>query len=133
MSSAQCLHDDVVEDLLWNSLDGNVLKQRGKDRSSEDALPQKGQVSTSPHPLSGRSPLRDGVEPEATLKNEAEGPFPILSVFIFAALCFDLLGDYALPVYLFAVLLGSAVVISLCIKPPRHPVLAGERWPSFYK
>jgi len=122
VSSAQCLHDDVVEDLLWNSLDGNVLKQRGKDRSLEDALPQKGQiggmrvqVSTSPHPLSGRSPLRDGVEPEATLKNEAEGPFPILSVFIFAAL------------------LGSAVAISLCIKPPRHQVLAGERWPSFYK
>ena len=45
MSSTQCLHDGVVEDLLWNSLDGNVfLKQRGKDRSLEDLLPQKGQI-----------------------------------------------------------------------------------------
>jgi len=50
------LHD-VVEDLFWNSLDGNVLKQRGKDRSLEDLLPQKGhiggirvQLSTSTHP-----------------------------------------------------------------------------------
>jgi len=34
--------DGVVEDLLWNSLDGTVLKQRGKDRSLEDLLPQKG-------------------------------------------------------------------------------------------
>ena len=40
----QCLHDVVVEDLLWNSLDGNALKQRGKDRSFEDLLPQKGQI-----------------------------------------------------------------------------------------
>ena len=30
----------------------------------------------------GRSPLRDGVEPEAIVKNEAEGPFPILRGFI---------------------------------------------------
>ena len=59
MSSTQCLHDVVVEDLLWNSLDGNVLKQRGKDRSLEDLLSQKGQIggirlqlSTSTHPLS---------------------------------------------------------------------------------
>jgi len=36
--------DGVVEDLLWNSLDGTVLKQRGKDRSLEDLLPQKGQI-----------------------------------------------------------------------------------------
>jgi len=56
VSSTQCLHDDVVEDLLWNSLDGNVSKQRGKDRSSKDVLPQKGQIggirvqlSTSTH------------------------------------------------------------------------------------
>jgi hypothetical protein len=27
VSSTQCLHGAVVEDLLWNSLDGNVLKQ----------------------------------------------------------------------------------------------------------
>ena len=44
MSSTQCLHDGVVEDLVWNSLDGNVLKQRGKDRSLEDVLPQKGHI-----------------------------------------------------------------------------------------
>jgi hypothetical protein len=45
VSSTQCLEDDgVVEDLLWNSLDGNVLKQRGKDRSWEDLLPQKMQI-----------------------------------------------------------------------------------------
>ena len=44
MSSTKCLHDVVVEDLLWNSLDGNVSKQRGKDRSLEDLLPQKGQI-----------------------------------------------------------------------------------------
>jgi len=57
VSSTQYLHDGVVEDLLWNSFDGNVLKQRGKDRSLEDLLPQKGhiggirvQLSTSTHP-----------------------------------------------------------------------------------
>jgi hypothetical protein len=52
-------HDGVVEDLLWNSLDGNVLKQRGKDRSLEDVLPQKEHIASS------------------ILKNEAEGLFPI--------------------------------------------------------
>jgi len=36
--------DGVVEYLLWNSLDGNVLKQRGKDRSLEDILPQTRQI-----------------------------------------------------------------------------------------
>jgi hypothetical protein len=52
-------HDVVVEDLLWNSLEGNALKQQGKDRSLEDVLPQNGhigrmrvQLSTSIHPLS---------------------------------------------------------------------------------
>jgi len=40
----KCLYDVVVEDLLWNSLDDTVLKQRGKDRSLEDLLPQKGQI-----------------------------------------------------------------------------------------
>ena len=44
MSNTQCLHDVVVEDLLWNSLDGNVLKQRSEDRSLEDLLPKKGQI-----------------------------------------------------------------------------------------
>ena len=44
MSSTKCPHDVVVEDLLWNSLDGNVSKQRAKDRSLEDLLPQKGQI-----------------------------------------------------------------------------------------
>ena len=34
----------MVEDLLWNSLEGNVSKQRAKDRSLEDLLPQKGQI-----------------------------------------------------------------------------------------
>jgi len=58
VSSTQCLHV-VVEDLLWNSLRGNVLKQRGKDSSLDDLLSQKGhiggirlQISTSTHPLS---------------------------------------------------------------------------------
>jgi hypothetical protein len=63
VSSAQCLHDGVVEDLLWNSLDGNVfLKQGGKDRSLEDLLPQKGhigeiriQLSTSTQHLIGEA------------------------------------------------------------------------------
>ena len=41
----KCGHDVVVEDLLWNSLDGNASKQRGKDRSLEDLLPQKGQIA----------------------------------------------------------------------------------------
>jgi hypothetical protein len=57
VSSTQCLQGGVVEDFLWNSLDGNVLKQRGKDRSLEDLLPQKGhigemraQLSPSIHP-----------------------------------------------------------------------------------
>jgi len=57
VSSTQCLHDGVVEDLVWNSLDGNVLKQRGKDRSLEGLLPQKGHIGgimlklcTSTHP-----------------------------------------------------------------------------------
>ena len=45
MSSTQYLHDGVVEDLVWNSLDGNVLKQRRKDRSLEDVLRQKGQIA----------------------------------------------------------------------------------------
>ena len=61
MSSTQCLHDGVVEDLLWNSLDGNVSKQRDKDTSLEDLLPQKGQIggiriqlSTSTQPLSDK-------------------------------------------------------------------------------
>ena len=40
MSSTKCLHDVVVEDLLWNSLDGNVSKLRAKDRSLEDLLPK---------------------------------------------------------------------------------------------
>jgi hypothetical protein len=44
VSSTECLDDVVVEDLLWNSLDGNVSKQRAKDRSLEDLLPQKGQI-----------------------------------------------------------------------------------------
>ncbi len=44
MSSTQCLHDVVVEDLLWNSLDDTVLKQRDKDRSLENVLPQKGHI-----------------------------------------------------------------------------------------
>ncbi len=44
MSITKCLHDVVFEDLLWNSLDGNVSKQRAKDRSLEDLLPQKGQI-----------------------------------------------------------------------------------------
>jgi len=44
VSSTKCLHDVVVEDLLWNSLDGNVSKQRAKDTSLEDLLPQKGQI-----------------------------------------------------------------------------------------
>jgi len=39
VSSTQYLDDVVIKDLLWNSLDGNVLKQQGKDRSSEDLLP----------------------------------------------------------------------------------------------
>jgi len=69
--------------------------------------------SYPPQPI--LSPRRRLYEPEAILKNEAKGPFPILSGFIFAAL------------------LGSEAVISLRIKPPRHPVLAGERWPFFYK
>ena len=47
LSSTQCLHDVVVEDLLWNSFDGDVSEQRGKDRSSEDVLPQKGQIILS--------------------------------------------------------------------------------------
>jgi len=81
--------------------------------------------SYPPQPI--LSPRRRLYEPEAILKNETEDPFPISSGFIFAALCFDLLGDYALPFYLFAALLGSAAVISLRIKPPRNPVLAGER------
>jgi hypothetical protein len=45
VSSTQCLHDAVVEDLLWNSLDGNVLKQRVKDGSLEDLLPQMGKLA----------------------------------------------------------------------------------------
>jgi len=53
VSSTQCLHDVVVEDLLWNSLDGNVLKQLGKDRSLEDLLPQKGQIGGLARRLSG--------------------------------------------------------------------------------
>jgi hypothetical protein len=36
--------DVVVEDILWNSLDGNVSKQRGEDNSLQDLLPQKGQI-----------------------------------------------------------------------------------------
>jgi hypothetical protein len=44
VSNTQCLHDVVVEDLLWNSLDGNVLKRWAKDRFLEDLLPQKGQI-----------------------------------------------------------------------------------------
>ena len=44
MSGTQCPHDVVVEDLLWNSLYGNVSKQQGKDRSLDDLLPQKGQI-----------------------------------------------------------------------------------------
>jgi len=53
----KCLHDVLVEDFLWNSLDGNVLKQRGKGRPLEDLLPQKMQIggmrvqlSTQTHP-----------------------------------------------------------------------------------
>ncbi len=34
----------MLEDLLWNSLVGNVSKQRAKDRSLENLLPQKGQI-----------------------------------------------------------------------------------------
>jgi len=45
VSSTQCLRDGVVEDLVWNSLDDTVLKQRGIDRSLEDLLPQKGHIS----------------------------------------------------------------------------------------
>jgi hypothetical protein len=96
VSSTQYLDDVDVEDLLWNSLDGNVLKQRVKDGSLEDLLPQMGKLaglgfSYPPQPIlsprrrlypPGRSPLRDGVEPEAIVKNEAEGPFPILRGFI---------------------------------------------------
>jgi len=44
VSSTQCLHDVVGEDLVWNSLAGNVLKQRGKDRSLEDLLRQKDHI-----------------------------------------------------------------------------------------
>ncbi len=44
MSNTKCLHDVVVEDLLWNSLDGNVSKLRAKDSFLEDLLPQKGQI-----------------------------------------------------------------------------------------
>ena len=44
MSSTKCLHDVVVEDLLWNSLEGNVSKQRAKDKSLADLLPQEGQI-----------------------------------------------------------------------------------------
>jgi len=54
VSTTECLHDVVVEDLLWNSLDGNVLKQRGKDRSLVDLLPQKGQIG-------GIAPFRDSL------------------------------------------------------------------------
>jgi len=81
---AQCLHDGVVEDLLWNSLRGNVLKQRGKDRSLEDLLPQKMKIVEIrlqlPQPI--LSPRRRLYEPEAILKNETEDSFPISSGFI---------------------------------------------------
>jgi len=57
VSSTQCLHDVMVEDLLRNTLDSNVFKQRGKDRSLEDFFSQKEQIggirvqlSTSIHP-----------------------------------------------------------------------------------
>jgi hypothetical protein len=46
VSNTKILHDVVVEDLLWNFLDGNVLKQRGKDRSLENLSPQKGGAKT---------------------------------------------------------------------------------------
>jgi hypothetical protein len=38
VSSTKLLQDVVVEDFLWNSLDGNVSKQRSKDRFLEDIL-----------------------------------------------------------------------------------------------
>jgi hypothetical protein len=39
VSSTPGLHDVAVEDLLRNSLDGDVLEQLGKDRSLENLLP----------------------------------------------------------------------------------------------
>jgi len=76
VSITQCLHDVVVEDLLWNSLDGNVLKQRAKDRSLEDLLRQKGHIGEI------RVQTYPPENPASILKNETEGPFPISLRFI---------------------------------------------------
>ena len=42
MSSTKCLHDVVVEDLLWNSLDDNVSERPAKRQFFGDLLSQKG-------------------------------------------------------------------------------------------
>ena len=70
VSSTKLLHDVVVEDLLWNSLIGNVSKQRAKDTPLEDLVLQKKQIEgitgqAYPSKLSRR------------FKNYAENPFAV--------------------------------------------------------
>ena len=40
---------------------------------------------------------------------------------VFAGLCFDLFGDYALPFYFFAAVFFLSGIVTLRIRPPRHP------------
>jgi len=56
VSSTEFPHDVVVEDLLWNSLDGNVSNQRANKMFFADLLPRKRQIGGI-----GKKPSRDTV------------------------------------------------------------------------
>jgi MFS family permease len=41
---------------------------------------------------------------------------------VFAGLCFDLFGNYAIPFYAFVAVYGLSAAITVYLRPPRHPV-----------